>query len=117
MNVMQFQDDIKHLPQQLPEVRHYFADGCYSREVIMPQGFCGVGALHKTNHHFVLSKGKIYVKNGNLDHILTAPYHGVTQPGDKRLIYALEDSIMTTFHVTNLTDIDEIGKHILGEEL
>lgn len=117
MNVVQMQNEIKQLPQVQLRTEHYFSDGCYARELHMPAGVFLVGALHKTNHHFIVSKGKILVKNGNIDSILKAPYHGLTKSGDKRSIFAMEDSIMTTFHVTELTDVDAIGDLILGEEL
>ena len=117
MNVVEMQQEISLLPQSMPKVVHRFADGCYAREITMLKGDLGVGALHKTEHHFLLSKGMILVKNGNKDEILMAPYHEITKPGDKRSIYAMEDSIITTFHVTDLTDVDAIGDLILGEEL
>lgn len=117
MNVVEMQHEVAQLPQSMPEVVHRFADGCYSRQVTMLKGTLGVGALHKTEHHFLLSKGTILVKNGNRDEILMAPHHEITQPGDKRSIYAIEDSVVTTFHVTDLTDVDAIGDLILGDEL
>ena len=117
MNVVEIQDEVGQLPQVMPEVVHHFADGCYAREARMKKGTLGVGALHKTKHHFVLSKGMVLVKNGNTDEIFQAPYHGITKAGDKRSIYAMEDSVWTTFHVTDLTNIDAIADLILGEEL
>jgi hypothetical protein len=117
VNVVEIQEEIKRLPQVDCEVEHHFCDGCYAREMRIPKDVVLAGALHKTNHHFVLSKGSVMIKNGNKSEILNAPHHGYTLPGDKRIILALEDSVMTTFHVTNLTDIDEIGRKILGEEL
>jgi len=117
MNVVEMQHEVAQLPQSMPEVAHRFADGCYSRQVTMLKGTLGVGALHKTNHHFLLSKGMILVQNGNVGEILSAPYHEITRPGDKRSIFAMEDSVITTFHVTDLTDVDAIGDFILGEEL
>ena len=117
MNVVQIQDEMKQLPQVQMTVGHYFSDGCYARELHIPKGVALAGALHKTNHHYILSKGKIMVHNGNNRSILEAPYHGETKVGDKRIILGLEDAIFTTFHVTDLTDVDEIGRQILGEEL
>tara|TARA_R110000772_G_scaffold17640_3_gene49039 strand:- start:261 stop:614 length:354 start_codon:yes stop_codon:yes gene_type:complete len=117
MNVVQIQEEMREVTQYTPEVEHLFSDGCYARKLHMPKGFAGVGALHKTSHHFVVSKGKLMLRTGDKKIIVEAGYHGVTKPGDKRLIIALEDSIMTTFHVTNLTNVDKIGKMILGEEL
>lgn len=117
LSVVEMQEEMKQLPQVSLTTNHYFSDGCYARELHIPAGVMLAGALHKTNHHWVLSKGKIFVKNGNEKIVYEAPHHGQTYCGDKRIIYAFEDSVFTTFHVTDSTDIDEIGRTILGEEL
>lgn len=104
------------LPQVDLHVEHHFADGCYARELHIPAGVALVGAIHKTNHHWVLSKGHVIVSGGEGDQEYIAPYHGITQPGEKRAFYAVEDSVWTTFHPTTLTDINEIEKEILQYE-
>ncbi len=117
LSVVEMEEEMRHLPQIKLETIHRFSDGCYAKELRIPTGVMLSGALHKTNHHWVLSKGKIFVKNGNEKIIYEAPYHGQTYSGDKRIIFAFEDSVFTTFHVTDSTDIEEIGREILGEEL
>lgn len=117
LSIVEIQEEMKQLPQTRLKLVHHFADGCYARELHMSRGNALVGALHKTNHHWILSKGKILLRNGNESEILTAPYHGITKSGDKRLMVCIEDCVMTSFHVTELKDIDEIGRAILGEEL
>jgi len=117
MNVLQVQDDIAHLPQIDLEVIHHFSPGMYARELRIPAGVMLAGALHRTSHLHVLSQGQIMVNNWNDVSLLTAPYTGETKAGDKRIITALEYSVFTTFHATDLTDVDEICKRILGEEL
>ena len=117
MNVVQIQDEMKQLPQVNLKVVHRFSDGCYARELHMKKGEALVGALHKTNHHWVLSSGKIMIRNNDHKEILEAPYHGETKAGDKRLMICIEDAVMTSFHVTKLTDVNEIAKSILGEEM
>lgn len=98
-------------------VEHYFSDGCYARELHIPAGVCLVGATHKTNHHFVISKGECLIVCDEHRKELAAPYHGQTLAGDKRVIYAITDTIFTTFHVTNETDIDKIEEQLLQVEL
>jgi hypothetical protein len=117
VNVVQIQEEMKQLPQVELKVVHHFSDGCYARELHIPKGVALAGALHKTNHHWVLSKGKVMAKTGNVSAIYEAPYHGHTRVGDKRIILGMENSVFTTFHVTDLTDVEEIGRKILGEEL
>ena len=117
LSVVQMEEEMRHLPQVKLETIHHFSDGCYARELRIPAGVMLSGALHKTNHHWILSKGKIFVKNKQDKVVYQAPHHGQTYAGDKRIIFAFEDAVFTTFHVTELKDIDEIGRKILGEEL
>jgi hypothetical protein len=64
----------------------------------MPAGTLLTSKIHKTEHPFIVSKGKLNVfLNGEMQYI-EAPYSGVTKPGTRRVIYILEDCIWTTFH-------------------
>ena len=116
-SVVEIQRMLEELPQDACPVKHYFSDGAYAREIFLPKGILIAGALHKTNHMYVVSQGRLFVQTGSKKMIITAPYHGYTHKGDKRIIYAFEDSLFTTFHVTDLTDPDMIAKSILAEEL
>ena len=48
---------------------------------------------------------------------LKAPYHGITEPGTKRVIYAETDCVWVTYHPTHLTDVNEIEQEILEPEV
>jgi len=116
-NIFKVQEKMLAIPQAETFVTDHFADGLYARELLIPAGVCLVGALHKTNHIFVVSKGECYaVTHEGKEHIV-APYTGQTQPGMKRVIYAVTDTIWTTFHPTNETDVDKIAEQILEPEL
>jgi len=91
---------------------HRFTDGMYIREIFMPAGTAVTTLVHKTTHPFVLTKGKLSVwNNGEVEH-LEAPHVGITKPGTRRLIIIHEDATWITFHVTDLTDPDEIAETI-----
>lgn len=98
-------------PAVLP-ITHHFADGIYAREMFMPKGAILTGAVHKTTHMCILSKGHVRVatEDGPLD--LVAPATLVAKPGAKRAIYALEDSVWTNIHATNETDLDKIVEEL-----
>ena len=117
MNILQVQEDLRGLPQYVPNVEHRFCGGIYSRSMHIKAGCLIEGGLHKTHHPYVLSAGVILVINGDSEAILKAPYHGETKPGDKRFIYAYEDAIFTTFHATDLKEIKQIEQFVLGEEI
>lgn len=98
---------IGHEPVECP-IRHIFADGVYAREMTVPAGVTLTGAVHKTCHLSILSKGRVMVatEDGVLE--LSAPSTLVAQPGAKRAIHALEDTVWTTIHATTTTDLDDL---------
>ena len=101
-------------PVEMP-LTHRFTDGMYIREIFMPAGTVLTSKIHKTNHPFVVSKGKCIVYDGNKIETITAPHTGITEPNTRRLLYIEEDTIWTTFHITDKTDVDEIEKEIIEE--
>ena len=87
---------------------HYFTPiskeyGCaqYARELFMPAGMVCIGKLHKLPHLTFLTKGRMIIvsENGGRQE-LTAPTTFVSPAGSKRAFHVLEDSILTTVHVT-----------------
>lgn len=96
-------------------VVHRFTPGLYIREILIPAGTLLTSMEHKTAHPFVISQGRIRVSSENEGSVIyEAPYTGITQPGTRRALYAETDTIWTTFHPTDLTDVEEIGKAILA---
>jgi hypothetical protein len=45
---------------------------------------------------------------------LAAPHSFVSQPGVKRAVLALEDTIWTTYHPTEETDLDKIEEYVIA---
>jgi hypothetical protein len=90
---------------------HLFTDGMYIREIIMPKGALVTSKIHKTEHPYVVSKGKLAVRIDDGSWVeIEAPYTGITKAGTRRVAYILEDCTWTTFHVNadNLTDLEAI---------
>lgn len=80
-------------------LQHKFTEGMYIREIFMPAGSLWTSKIHKTEHPYVVSYGKVAVSIDNNEwYEITAPYTGITQPGTRRVLYILEDCIWTTFH-------------------
>jgi len=89
--------------ESIPVV-HHFAHGVYGRECFIERGQIIAGRIHKTEHINVISQGSVDVV---IDNVLTgeivkatyeAPCHFVSPAGTKRMIFANEDTIWTTFH-------------------
>tara|TARA_E500000318_G_scaffold99094_1_gene100925 strand:- start:837 stop:1208 length:372 start_codon:yes stop_codon:yes gene_type:complete len=114
--IFKAQDLMLKMPQAETVVTDHFADGLYARELFIPAGVCLVGALHKTNHIFTVSQGECYaVTHEGKEHIV-APYTGQTRPGMKRVIYAVTDTVWTTYHPTDETNPEKIAEQILETE-
>jgi hypothetical protein len=92
---------------------HRFTPGLYIREITMPAGALLTSMEHLTEHPFVISKGAVEVidTHGN-SVLLTAPHTGITLPGTRRALHCLEETIWTTFHVTEETDVEKIIESI-----
>lgn len=98
----------------LPVV-HRFAPGVYCREIHIPAGVMATSAVHKSTHLFTISQGRIRViseTEGAVEY--AAPYTGITEPGTRRMVLALEDVVWTTYHPTEKTDLAEIAEEILA---
>ena len=115
-SIIKLQNKMLSGPQvHIPTV-HRFSKGIYSREITIPAGVCLVGAKHLTQHFFVISQGNCVINDGDSKKLYRAPYQGITAPGTKRAITALSETVFTTFHVTDETDIDKIECDIIEDE-
>lgn len=92
---------------------HRFTPGMYIREIFMPAGSIVTSRRHLTTHPFVISQGSVEVIcESGAKQTLDAPYSGITHAGTRRALNVLEDTIWTTFHVTDKTDPVEIENEI-----
>jgi hypothetical protein len=112
------QAEVAALPQFEPKTDHYFADGMYCRSVFRPAGCIVIGKVHKKEHFYIITKGKVAVAGNGADKIYESGDVIISKPGTKRAVYALEDSICVTVHriVTESKDIEEIEKELVEEE-
>jgi hypothetical protein len=90
-------------------VSHYFADGMYGREMRAKADTLITSKIHKYDHEFILSEGKIIVWTDDPEDavLLEAPYMGFTKAGTRRVGLVLEDIVWTTFHVVDIKPKDE----------
>ena len=103
-------------PEACP-VKHHFAPGAYGREMTLPAGLVVVGKIHKHAHINVISKGRVQVfteQEGVLE--LAAPCTFVSSPGTKRVVHVLEETVWTTVHVTDKTDLAEIEREVIATD-
>lgn len=110
-------DALEQLMMSVPAVEcpvfHRFTKGLYTREYHARAGTIQTSKIHRTEHQFILSKGRVTVWSDEGQVTLEAPYHGVTKPGTRRVLFVHEDIIWTTFHATEETDVDVIESQII----
>lgn len=115
MTIDEFEAAIIDGPRVDCPVTNRFTPGMYIREIFMPAGSFVTSMEHKTEHPFVISKGKVMVTSENEGQVIyEAPHLGITAPGTRRALYIIEDTVWTTFHVTDETDVEKIGLEILA---
>jgi len=104
--IIDMEKTILSLPQLSIEAKHYFAGGMYARELFMPKNSAFTGAIH-TKEHFVNLIGDISVATdeGVVRYTGYCTFTGVA--GSKRAVFLHEDTVWTTFHVTDKITVSE----------
>jgi hypothetical protein len=94
------------------EYKHSFADGIYIREMRMKKGQLGFSAIHKHSYGFFLLSGVLASSKEEGIEEFIAPCYVISPRGAKRIVYAIEDCVITTVHAnpTNTQDLDELAK-------
>ena len=92
------------------EYKHSFADGVYIREMKMKQGQLGFSAIHKHSYGFFLLSGVLASSKEEGVEEFIAPCYIISPRGTKRVVYAVEDCVITTVHAnpTNTQDLKKI---------
>jgi quercetin dioxygenase-like cupin family protein len=114
---MALQEQMIAMPDELkidPPVTHHFAPGQYARQMDIPAGTVIIGKIHKHAHVNVISKGTGYVATEFGKQAYAAPMTFISEPGTKRAVYAETDTVWTTVHVTNETDLVKIEDEIIA---
>ena len=110
--IYKLEKEINNLPQSECPVRHFFAPGMFAREMTIPAGTVLTGAVHKTEHLNIISKGRIKVMTEEGMVEICAPHTMISKPGIKRAGYAIEETVWTTIHATEETDIDKLVEEL-----
>ncbi len=113
--VIALQNAMHKLPQVELGTWHYFADGMYGRVMDCPAGAVIVGKIHKREHFFIVTKGRLRVVTEESSDYSAGDVI-VSHPGTKRAILALEDSICMTVHRTEKTVLDDIEEELIVPE-
>jgi len=102
------------LPSVELETVHHFAPGVYARELRIDAGILLTGKIHRTRHLNIVSKGRIAVwSEATGPMIVEAPAAFVSDPGTRRVGFAYEDTVWTTIHPTDETDLTRLEELLI----
>ena len=112
--INKLQLEVSKLPQAEDMVTdHFFSDGMYSRRVFRKAGTLIIGKVHKKDHFFICTKGEIIAWTEKGMKKLSAGDIIECKQGTKRVTLATMDSIGTTVHRTDKTNLDEIEAELI----
>jgi len=106
--VVSLECEIGKLPQVELPVEHFFIPHVYARQMTIFKGAALVGRVHKYPCINIVSKGKISVTTDTGVKTIEAPYTFTSPAGTKRAGFAHEETIWTTIHLTDETDVEKI---------
>ena len=131
-NVMTFQDGLLdmiakgEIESTLEDCKltHHFSPidekygcGTYAREMFIPKGTIIVGKIHRHQHLNFIMKGKVSVATEFGKKYFEAPCIFVSEVGLKRAVYAEEDTIWATVHMTEhlgKENLDKIEQEVIA---
>jgi hypothetical protein len=92
-------------------VKHHFSPGLYIREMTIPEGTVLTGKVHKTEHLCIMC-GDLELASDGLKARMIGFHVLESKVGAKRLGLAHKETIFTTIHATNETDIEKLEKEL-----
>ena len=95
--IEKLQAEMVKMPQAELQTEHYFSEGMYCRKLTRPAGTLIVGKVHKKSHFFLCAKGEIIAWTESGMRTLKAGDIIESQPGTKRVTYAISDALGLQF--------------------
>lgn len=98
-------------------LKHYFTPidpkyGCcaYARQIFLPKDSLVIGKIHKHQHLNFILRGKVSVSTEHGKKTYDAPCVFVSEIGLKRMVFAEEDTIWVTVHLTEHRGEENLDK-------
>lgn len=115
-HIAEVEKKMLEMPSVPIPVEHLFSKGVYARTMTVPHGTLLTGKIHKHKNLNIISKGDVSFFSVDGSVRVQAPYIFVAEPGTKRIIYAHSETVWTTIHGTELTDLEEIEAEFLAKD-
>lgn len=113
--ILEAEKFLASLPQIEVEPVHTFANGLYSRTILIPAGSMITGKVHKNNDLNIVIYGHMRVRTEDGIKDVHGPCIFTGCAGVKQIGYAYDDTLWTTVHATRTTDLDELEKELFIE--
>ena len=103
--------------------RHHFCNGSYVREFFLPKGFLVTGKIHRYGCINILLSGKIAIAQADgLSTVLSAPHIYNSEGGEKKVLFALEDTLFLNVHalpqdLIDCTNPEQLEDHFIVPSL
>lgn len=94
-------------------LHHQFAPGAYARTIFIPAHTLVVGKIHRHAHLNMLVAGRVSLATEEGPQELDALRIMTSKAGTKRVLYTHTDTVWTTIHLTNETDLAKIEDEII----
>lgn len=101
------------------ETMHTFADGVYTRTVLMKAGSLITGKIHKLPHIVVIGQGSASVVSEEFgSKMISAPMVFMSREYVKRALFVHEDMVWTTVHPNpdNCRDLDILEDRLIAKD-
>lgn len=95
-------------------LKHMFTDGAYARQIFLPKGSLTIGKIHRHSHFNFVSIGDVSVLTEDGPQRIQGPSFMISKPGTKRIVYAHQDTLWITIHVTKETDLKKIEDYVIA---
>lgn len=121
-NIVQLEANIRQMQAEhgVPSVDcpliHAFAPGMYGRQILIPADTLVVGKIHRHAHLLFIMKGRVLVATEEGPRQYEGPMMLVSKAGTKRVIYAYDDTVWATVHLTNETDLEKIEDDLIAPD-
>jgi len=92
---------------------HYHCNGAYARKFTLPDRHWVTGQIHRFACINIVAKGRVLVKQSDGEYILEAGEVYISEPGEKKILLALEETVFINIHATEETDQEKLWEHFV----
>jgi hypothetical protein len=109
-----YTDGSEQTAKELP-LEHFICNKTYVRQITLPKDMILTGKVHNFDHTSILSKGEVTIMTSEGTTRIKAPATWISKAGTKRLIYVHEETIWSTIHQSENTQVKDLENELVHE--